>query len=131
MPPGVIDEDTGETYAPQPVPEWDDESRASVIAAAETAMRAYGRPDLAFEEWWAGVSPLLDQKASRDYANLNSSRIPVTSVTGAGVIIDDTSAYVATVEVPTNIGPCTVILSRADAESPWLVSRFGLPEGWH
>jgi hypothetical protein len=127
--PGVVDADTGETYAPQVVPEWDAESRASVVAAAEKAMAAYARPDLPFDQWWAAVQPLLDQKASQDYAYMDPSRIVATQLTGSAVIVDDTSAYVATVDVPTNAGTYSLILSRVDGKSPWLVSRFILPEG--
>lgn len=127
--PGVVDADTGETYAPQRVAEWDEESRASVIAAAETAMTAYARPDLPFDQWWAAVQPLLDQKASQDYAYMDPSRIVTTQLTGKGVIVDDTSAYVATVQVPTNAGTYSLILSRIDGKAAWLVSRFTPPEG--
>nr|WP_181716181.1 hypothetical protein [Cryobacterium sp.]QJS06037.1 hypothetical protein [Cryobacterium sp.] len=128
-PTGAIDADTGEPYAPQTVAVWDDESRASVIAAAETAMTAYARPDLPFDQWWAAVQPLLDQKASQDYAYMEPSRIAAKQLTGPGVIVDDTSAYVATVEVPTNAGTYGLILSRVDGKAPWFVSRFILPEG--
>lgn len=126
--PGVVDDITGETYTPQPVPEWDANSRKSVVAAAEAAMRAFARPDLDFEKWWADVQPLLDQKASLDYSYMEPASIPANEITGAGVIVDDTSAFVGTVEVPTNAGTYTVILSRADADGPWLTSRFIPPE---
>ena len=77
----------------------------------------------------AGLQPLLDGKATQDYAYMDPARIVATSVTGPAVITDDTSAYVAFVDVPTNAGTYGVVLSRADAASPWLASRFILPEG--
>ena len=43
----------------------------------------------------------------------------------------ETSAYIAGVEVPTDAGVYTVILSRVDGASPWLVERFTPPEGTH
>lgn len=128
-PEGAIDEDSGETHGPRPVPLWDDDSRQSAIAAAGTVMSAYARPDLGFEEWWAQLQPLLDQKATADYAYMDPSRIVASSVTGPGVITDESSAYVAYVDVPTNAGTYGLILSRADADSPWLASRFIVPEG--
>lgn len=128
-PEGAIDEDSGETHGPRSVPVWDDESRQSATAAADTVMRAYARPDLGFEEWWAQLQPLLDQKATQDYAYMDPSRIVATTITGPPVITDETSAYVAYVDVPTNAGMYGLILSRVDGDSPWLASRFILPDG--
>lgn len=128
-PEGLIDEDSGETHGPRPVPTWDGESRQSAVSAAETVMAAYARPDLSFEQWWAGLQPLLDQKATQDYAFIDPARIAATGVTGPAVITNDDSAYVATVAVPTTAGTYSVVMSRADATSPWLTSRFILPEG--
>jgi len=60
---------------------------------------------------------------------MEPARIVATSITGPTIITDETSAYVAFVDVPTNAGTYGVVLSRADAASPWLASRFILPEG--
>ena len=128
-PTGAVDADSGETHGPRPVPTWDEESRESATAAAVAVMTAYARPDLPFDQWWAGLQPLLDGKATQDYAYMDPARIVASSVTGPAVITDDTSAYVAFVDVPTNAGTYGVVLSRADADSPWLASRFILPEG--
>lgn len=127
-PRGAIDEDSGETHGPRPVPVWDEESRQSAIAAADAVMRAYARPDLGFDAWWAQLQPLLDQKATADYTYMDPSRIVASSITGPGAITDESSAYVAYVDVSTNAGTYGVILSRADADSPWLASRFIVPE---
>ena len=113
-PTGAIDADSGETHGPRPVPTWDEESRESATAAAVAVMTAYARPDLPFDQWWAGLQPLLDGKATQDYAYMDPARIVATSVTGPAVITDDTSAYVAFVDVPTNAGTYGVVLSRAD-----------------
>ncbi len=123
-PSGLVDEDTGETITPRPVPEWDETSRQSVVAAAETAMRAFARPDLDYETWWAELEPLLTPQAAEDYAYVDPANIPVREVTGQGTIIDDTSAYLAQVEVPTDAGRYWLILNRQDAHAPWLVSRI-------
>lgn len=128
-PRGVEDEDSGEIHEPRPVAVWDDESRKSAIAAADAAMRAYARPDLGLDAWWAALQPLLDQKATADYAYMDPSRIVASSITGPAVITDESSGYVAYVDVPTNAGTYSLILSRADAEAPWLASRFIVPEG--
>lgn len=128
-PTGVPDEDTGEIVTPEPVPVWDATSRRSAIAAAEKAMTAYARPSLTFDQWWDELQPLLDQQASVDYAHMDPARIVASQVTGAALITDESSPYVAYVDVPTNAGTYGLILSRTDANAPWLVGRFILPEG--
>ena len=128
-PTGYPDADSGETITPQPVPTWDAASEASALTAAEAVMTAYARPDLSFDDWWADVQPLLDDQATRDYAYMDPARIPANQITGPAVLTDTTSAYVAFVDVPTNIGTYRVILSRTDAASPWLTSRFIVPDG--
>lgn len=126
---GAINEDTGEVVTTAPVPVWDDASRESAVTAAETVLSAFAQPDLSFDQWWAQVQPLLDQKASRDYSYMDPAVIPVTAVTGEGTLLDEDSAYVARVEVPTDAGLYTVIMSRGDANAPWLTSRITPPEG--
>ena len=123
------DADSGETITPQPVPTWDAASEASALTAAEAVMTAYARPDLSFDDWWAGVQPLLDGQATRDYAYMDPARIPANQITGPAVLTDTTSAYVAFVDVPTNIGTYRGILSRTDSGSPGLTSRFIVPDG--
>jgi hypothetical protein len=128
-PEGAINEDTGEVVTTAPVPMWDDASRESAVTAAETVLSAFAQPDLSFDQWWAQVQPLLDQKASQDYSYMDPAVIPVTEITGEGTLLDEDSAYVARVEVPTNAGSYTVIMSRVDGNAPWLTSRIIPPEG--
>ncbi|QGU28153.1 hypothetical protein [Microbacterium oryzae] len=110
-------------------PEWDEASRQAVVDAAVAAMTAFARPSLDADAWWEGVEPLLTADAAQDYAYVDPANVPASAVTGPAVIVDDTSAYLAHVEVPTDAGAYTLILSREDAGSPWLVSRFTPPEG--
>lgn len=126
---GAINEDTGEEVTTAPVPVWDDASRESAVSSAEEVVRAFAQPELDFEQWWAQVQPLLDQKASQDYSYMDPAVITVTEVTGEGKLLDEDSAYVARVEVPTDAGVYTVIMSRTDADAPWLTSRITPPEG--
>lgn len=128
-PAGVVDEDTGETVVPQVVATWDARSRAAVVAAAVTATTAFARPGVPFDAWWAELSPLLTQRAQQDYAFVDPANVPATAVTGPGVLVDETSAYVAGVQVPTDVGPYTVLLTRVDGAAPWLVSRLTPPDG--
>ncbi|WP_340290908.1 hypothetical protein [Aquipuribacter hungaricus] len=124
---GEVDEDTGQLIEAQAVPTWDEPSRAEAVAAAETAMAAFARPDLEDVAWWDGVEPLLSAEAARSYAYVDPASIPATGLTGAGTLVEQTSAYVAGVQVPTDAGTYLLILSRTDAAAPWLVERFDPP----
>jgi hypothetical protein len=128
-PEGVVDEDTGEVITARPVPTWDDASRDSALEAAQAAMTAFARPDLDHDAWWAGLEPLLTQQAALDYAYVDPATVPATAVTGPATLAEETSAYVATVEVPTDAGLYTVVLTRQDADAPWLTVRIGPAQG--
>ncbi len=125
----LVDEDTGETIAPEVVPTWDDKSRSSAIAAGEEAMRLYARPGVSQQRWFDDLSPLMTRQAQQDYAYVYPESIVATSVTGPGVIVDDISAYVVHVSVPTDVGAYTVLLIRQDGASPWRISKYTPPEG--
>lgn len=126
-PSGAVDEDTGEVIDPKPSPTWDQQSRVQVVAAASAAMAAFARPDLDFDTWWAELSPLLTQQAQQDYAYVDPVNVPARSVTGTGALVEEPSAYVGFVDVPTDVGTYTLVLTRADGLSPWLTSRFTPP----
>lgn len=126
--PSDAEPDDGVQPGRHEAPEWDEASRQAVVDAAVTAMTAFARPGLAFDAWWEDIEPLLTPEAARDYAYVDPVNIPAAAVTGPAVIVDDTSAYLAHVEVPTDVGAYTLILSREDARAPWLVSRFTPPE---
>ncbi len=127
-PQGAVDEDTGETITPQPVASWDAASRTAVVEAAQAAMTAFARPGLDPQTWWAELAPLLTQQGQQDYAYVDPANVPASAVTGAGSLVQDTSAYAAVVEIPTDAGVYALTLTRADAHSPWLVARFTPPE---
>ena len=125
---GLIDDDTGEVITPRAVPEWDEDSRAAAVAAGEAVMRAFARPDLAHDSWWAQVEPLLSSEAQMDYAYVDPANIPASQVTGGPSLAEDTSPYIAHVQVPTDVGTYTVLLSRKDATAAWLAERITPPE---
>ena len=121
---GVINEDTEEPVDVADVPQWDKNSQTSAIQADETAMATFAHPELDYDTWWATVEPLMTPDAARNYVYVDPANIPTRQVTGPGVIIEDSSAYVATVQVPTDTGRYHVLLIRKDADAPWLVSRL-------
>lgn len=126
---GGVDEDTGQTVGAHPVPSWDAASKDAAVAAGGAVMVAFARPALDYATWWAGLEPLLTPQAAQDYAWVDPANVPASAVTGSGSITDDSSAYVATVCVPTNVGDYAVVLVRVDAVSPWLASRITPPAG--
>ena len=128
-PSGAINQDTGETIGVQAVPTWDAASRAAVTAAAATALTAFARPDLSYEQWWTALRPHLSAPAQVDYAYVDPASVPAKDVTGAAQIVDESSAYVAQVQVPTDVGIYTLVLSRADADAAWLTERITPPAG--
>jgi hypothetical protein len=109
-------------------PTWDEAARAEAGAVATTAMTAFARPKVDAQVWWAELSPLLTPAAATAYAGTDPRNVPVRKVTGDPVLLDDSSGYLATVEVPTDAGPYLVLLARADQGSPWLVERLAPPQ---
>lgn len=107
---------------------WDEATRATAVAAAEAVMGAFARPDLPYEQWWAGVEPLLSSAAAEVYSSVDPANIPVRTVTGPGAVVEESSPYVAWVEVPTDVGTYTVLLSR-ETTAGWLGERITPPEG--
>lgn len=128
IPTDVVEEHGGpvETFTE---PTWDDASRTAALDAAVTAAEAFARPDVPYEQWWAELAPLMSAQAQVDYQYVDPANIPARAVTGAAVLVDETSASIAGVDVPTDVGTYTVTLSRGDAAGPWLVERIAPPEG--
>ncbi|WP_104251419.1 hypothetical protein [Pseudoclavibacter sp. RFBA6] len=124
---GQIDSDTGEVITSEPVATLDADARTSAEATADQAMRAYARPTLDAQTWWTELSALMTQQARQDYQYVQPSAIPANAITGPAALTDDTSAYVVHVDVPTNAGIYTVILTRQDGASSWLVARITPP----
>ena len=79
------------------------------------------------DSWWADLEPALSAQAAADYAGTDPAAVPARAVTGTAVLVDDSSAYLASVEVPTDAGAYEVLLSRAGAGAPWLVERLTPP----
>ncbi|QHO90076.1 hypothetical protein CWT12_00220 [Actinomyces sp. 432] len=122
-PEGSVDEDTGQTISPDPAV-WDDASREAAIDAAEAALEAFAHPELDYDTWWAGLDPHLTQEAAEVYVYVDPANIPVHELTGSGSIIEDASAYVATVKIPTDAGRYDVLVIRTSGSAPWLANRI-------
>lgn len=124
---GAINEDTDETISAEPVPVWDESAEAAASAAAVEAMTAFARPDMAYDQWFAQLRPHLSQDAAETYVYTDPINIPVTTITGEATVLESTSAYVAVVDVDTNVGEYQVLMLRTGATAPWLAAEFAPP----
>ena len=108
---------------------WDDAVRKAARDAARATMTAFAATDRTAAAWWDGLRPLLTPQARPVYQDVDPRLVPVTEVTGEPEITDETSTLLAEVEVPTDIGSYTVLLTRADGAAPWLAEQIRPPEG--
>ncbi|MEJ5913174.1 hypothetical protein WDV86_01900 [Pseudokineococcus sp. 1T1Z-3] len=127
-----LPEDDRETY-----PEWDRASREEAVTAGDAVMRAFVRPDQTAEtsvieaEWWETLAPLLTSEAQDAYFYVDPAEVPATAVTGPAALVEPesgTTAFLATVQVPTDVGTYDVLLARTGGEAPWLAERISPPE---
>ncbi|RCV53758.1 hypothetical protein DEF23_17020 [Marinitenerispora sediminis] len=80
------------------------------------------------EAWWEEIRGHLSPQAQMEFQETDPANIPATEVTGDGELADDSSAYLAWVDVPTDVGTYEVLLSRTEQDSPWQVERLTPPE---
>ena len=119
-----------ETAPTEPVEAtWDDTVRKAARDAALATITAFAATEKAEDAWWAGLKPLLTPQAQPVYQDVDPRLVPVTEVTGDPKVTDETSTLLAEVAVPTDIGPYTVLLTRADGAAPWLAEQIRPPEG--
>lgn len=124
---GAINEDTNETVTAEPVPTWDQAASDAAAEAAVTALRAFAHPELPHEQWWAQLQPYLTQEAAETYVHTDPSNVPVREVTGNPTLVESSSAYLALVDIDTDVGTYQVLVVRADGTAPWLVAEFSPP----
>jgi len=119
--------------ADQPEPElrptWDEESRAAAVQTAEQAMTLFARPSLDADRWGSDLAPLLSPAAQTAHVGVDPAEIPVTEVSGPGVLVEEGTARLADIDVPTDVGTYRLLLSRADVDGPWLVEIIQPPPG--
>lgn len=119
-----------ETAPSEPVEAiWDETVRTAARDAALATITAFAATDQTADAWWADLKPLLTPQARPVYQDVDPRLVPVTEVTGDPEVTDETSTLLAEVAVPTDIGPYTVLLTRADGAAPWLAEQIRPPEG--
>jgi hypothetical protein len=109
--------------SPLPAPTWSDEARTNAIKAAEEGMRAFSAKTSS-DDWLENLARHLTPAARTAYSTVNPARVPATFVTGAGELVDESSAYLAVVDVPTDAGVYSVLLQRSADTEPWLIERI-------
>jgi hypothetical protein len=112
-----------------PVPDvtWDAAAAEAARATATAAVAAFARPAATPEQWWAALAPMLSPAARSAYAATDPANVPASTVTGPAGEARSSSAFLATVTVPTDAGVYTVLLVRDDTGDRWLVERFRPP----
>lgn len=111
-----------------PMPTWDEASRQDALEVAQAALSAFARPDLDYATWWEGLAPFLSPAAAAGYVATDPGNIPVSALTGAPRLLEETSPFLARVQIDTDAGAHVVLLSRADHASPWLVETISPSE---
>lgn len=106
-----------------PLPTWDAVATEEAQDQATAFMRAFARPDLSREDWYAGIAGFLSADAQEKYTTVDPRNIPATALTGEAVLADDSLVFLAVVEVPTDAGDFAVTLSRSEAGEDWTVER--------
>ena len=107
----------------------DDAARNEALSTAVAAWRAFARPDLDFDTWWAGLEPMLTQRSAESYFYTDPANVVALAVSDTAQIVDAPSGYEVHVEVATDRGGRTVVLLRNGEADPWQVYRFVLPQG--
>lgn len=113
----------------EPVPEAGADSQAAAITAAVEALTAYARPGVSYQEWIDGLYPHLTQAGAAAYEDTDPALIPVSQVTGAGMILPASTEVALIVQVPTDAGLYNVSLSRTGTDAAWLADRIRPAEG--
>jgi len=118
--------DDGEVVA---APEAGADSQRDAIEAATEAMKAFAQPQLSADDWWAQMLPLLSQQGGVAYEGTDPAQIPAHQVTGAAIVLTDSTDVSLIVQVPTDVGPYNITLTRPNASAPWLADRIRPAQG--
>ena len=111
------------------LPVWDAAARIAALEAAESTLTAFLEPTADAAAWISALAPHLTATATTAYSSVDPANIPPASITGQGTLVDESSTYLAVVELPTTAGTYTVLLQRDGATSPWLAEQLTFPGG--
>ncbi|MEJ5869383.1 hypothetical protein WDV85_16755 [Pseudokineococcus sp. 5B2Z-1] len=111
----------------EPSPTWDADAREAAVQHAGATMTAFARPGLPERQWWDELAPLMTVSGQDAYGAVDPTEVPARQVTGEAVLVDDSSAWLARLEVPTDVGAYEVLLAREDATAPWRTETITPP----
>lgn len=119
-----------DTDVPHPLasPTWDQAGRDQATTTATKVMTVFVDHRQDGAAWWADLEPMFSPLAAADYTGTDPAQVPAHQVSGPAALVDQSSAFLATVSVPTDVGAYQVLLSRTGAGQPWLVERLSPPD---
>ena len=104
-----------------------DPDRSQACGIATRAVKLYARPWLGEETWLAELRPYASAQFWADLQGTDPARIPAKAVTTDGFLVTGeatNSDRLVTCEVPTDVGPYRVLLSRSPEQPDWRVERI-------
>ena len=112
-----------------PSPTDDAASQAAAEAAATATMTSFIQVQLGATQWLDELSEHLTAAAREAYVGTDPLEVPARQLTGPARYAGSTSAYLATVTVPTDVGDYQLLLVREGQGAPWLAETLTPPEG--
>lgn len=110
----------------QPIAEEEQESEVVVLAAS--VLSAWSSRDLPYQEWWAGLRPLLTPGGQEAYAYTQPAKVPDLGDIEPSEMWKGPGGTTATVYFTTKEGQFGVDVSRADTDSEWRANRILFPD---
>lgn len=126
-PSGPNDVDT-EVPAPLASPTWDQAGREQATTTATGVMTIFVDHSEDEAAWWAELETMFSPLAAADYADTDPAQVPARQITGPAELVEESSVFLATVDVPTDVGAYQVLLSRTGDGQSWLVERLTPPD---
>jgi hypothetical protein len=117
--PNPASEEADHDHADGPGPAISVSPPSAALAAATAYVRAWARPHLDHDTWYAGTRPLATPAYAQLLADTDPANVPAQAVTGPARTVSATTAVV-TADVPTDTGTVRVRLTPIDGR--WLVA---------
>jgi hypothetical protein len=103
------------------------DQRDEVVGAAAAVLDTWSQPALGYDEWWAGLKPLLTPGGREAYSFTDPAQVPELAEMTADHVVLNPSGATATVWFETSDGRFGVDLSRKAATGTWLANRVVFP----
>ncbi|MFI6129442.1 hypothetical protein [Micromonospora sp. NPDC051141] len=97
----------------------------AAMTSAVRFLRAWARPDLPADRWWAGFRPYAIPAYADLLATVDPANVPATRITGSARAAAATAERVD-VDVPTDVGVLRVVCVAIGGR--WLVATIGVAD---